>query len=373
MKVYEFLKACQCDAERLNEYYLSKRIGHSKLVNFETFGPSTLKEDYNVEKTPAMIFGSLVDTLLTNPYSFESTYYVPKSDVKLSNSEKVFYEYLQKYDIRSVSHLPDEDLLVILDRTSFYTSLLAKTRIKKIRDKEEVYNELLKNEGKIIINHEDLEKAKKCVEVLRTSDITKNIFDYDLLFQVEVNRVFKDSGSLDRFGCHGLFDIIAIDTKTKTIYPFDLKTTVAPESDFLRSFYKFKYYRQAEMYIDMLQYNLNTCDDYQDWKIEPFKFIVISPNSYAPLIYEFPIVYENKKLKISENTFVPPYTAIFDEMIWHLYTGQYDYTKDVYMQIYKYANQETKHFITIPILNNSTTQTKTIETEGFDDLPYLEF
>lgn len=373
MKVYEFLKACQCDAERLNKYYLSKRIGHSKLVNFETFGPSTLKEDYNVEKTPAMIFGSLVDTLLTNPYSFESNYYVPKSDVKLSNSEKVFYEYLQKYDIRSVSHLPDEDLLVILDRTLFYTSLLAKTRIKKIRDKEEVYNELLKNEGKIIINHEDLEKAKKCVEVLRTSDITKNIFDYDLLFQVEVNRVFKDSGSLDRFGCHGLFDIIAIDTKTKTIYPFDLKTTVAPESDFLRSFYKFKYYRQAEMYIDMLQYNLNTCDDYQDWKIEPFKFIVISPNSYAPLIYEFPIVYENKKLKISENTFVPIYTAVFDEMVWHLYTGQYDYTKDVYMQIYKYANQETKHFITIPILNNSTTQTKTIETEGFDDLPYLEF
>jgi hypothetical protein len=77
-------------------------------------------------------------------------------------------------------------------------------------------------------------------------------------------------------------------------------------------------------------------------------------------------------LKISENGYVQPYTSILKEMWWHISTGQYDYTKDIYMKIYKYANQKTKQLITIPILNNSHIQTTT-ETEGFDDLPYLEF
>lgn len=347
-KIFDYLQQRQLKTEEaVKRYHASKCIGHSKIVNFETYGPTALRDDFTLNVTDAMEFGSLVDTLLTRNSEFTNIYYIPSTDIKTTPSEIPFIEYFITNKINPYS-LTDDELLEVMNCCKIYTIFTKNVdaRIEKAKKLFPLISERLKNINKKIITKEQFQEALNCIETLKTSDITKHIFSdpKKVLFQVELE---SSSQQL-----HCLFDIIYIDFEHKTIHPIDLKCTSYPERDFINnSFYKFKYYRQAELYTQLLKAHL----DYnitEDWSIAPFKFLVICKNTLSPMIYEFPVVYEDNQLVISENKKVKQLNDVVDDMRWHLLNKQFMYDKDTYIELFK---KRKKHytFITKRILDVS--------------------
>jgi hypothetical protein len=70
------------------------------------------------------------------------------------------------------------------------------------------------------------------------------------------------------------------------------------------------------------------------------------------MIYEFPVVYEDNQLVISENKKVKQLNDVVDDMRWHLLNKQFMYDKDTYIELFK-KRKEHYTFITKRILDVS--------------------
>ena len=345
-KIFEFLYSRQLrKEEQVEAYHAASAIGHTKLVNFEIYGPSALRKDFRINTTDAMEFGSIVDTLLTRSSDFTNIYYIPSSKIKLTPSQSTFVDYIVEHKYNPYS-FTDEELLAVLDHCKTYTTMTKNiaARIEKARVLFPLITERLQNADKKIITAEQFNTAMNCIEAIKTSDITKDLFvDEDkLLFQVELY--------LRELDVHCLFDMIYMDFKNKIIHPIDLKCTSYPERDFLsNSFYKFKYYRQAELYIYILKQFLDFYDS-EEWKIAPFKFLVVCKDTLSPMLYEFPVKYNGEKLVISETREVDSMFKLLEDIRWHMYNQQYMYDKETYIQLFKQKKSKDKQFVVKPII-----------------------
>lgn len=345
-KIFDFLYSRQLrDEASVQRYHSSNAIGHTKIVNFETYGPTALRKDFILRPTDAMEFGSIVDTLLTRGSEFTNVYYIPSLKIKTTPSESVFVDYIVSHQYNPYT-LTDEELLEILNQCKTYVMYTKNTdaRIAKAKQLFPLIVERLQNASKKVITSEQFKEATDCINAIKTSDITKCLFEdpNKLLFQVEL---------IDRnLDIHCLFDMIYVDFENKTIHPIDLKCVSYSERDFLsNSFYKFKYYRQAELYMHILQQNLDHCD-VEEWKIAPFKFLVVCRNTLSPMLYEFPVKYNNNKLVISENREVDSMFKIISDIQWHMNNQQYMYDKDTYMQLFKQKESKSNQLIVKPII-----------------------
>lgn len=345
-KIFDFLYSRQLrDEASVQHYHESDAIGHTKIVNFETYGPTALRKDFTIHYTDAMEFGSIVDTLLTRGKDFTNVYYIPSLSIKTTPSENVFVDYVVEHK-QNPYGLSDEELLNILDQCKTYAMYTKNidARIEKAKRLFPLIVERLQNANKKIITPEQFKEATDCINAIKTSDITKCLFEdpNKLLFQVEL---------FDRnWNVHCLFDMIYVDFKNKTIHPIDLKCVSYPERDFLsNSFYKFKYYRQAELYMYILRQNIDYYDT-EEWKIAPFKFLVVCRNTLSPMLYEFPIKYNDKKLVISENREVNDIFKVISDIQWHMNNQQYMYDKDTYMQLFKQKESKSNQLIVKPII-----------------------
>lgn len=345
-KIFDFLYSRQLrDEASVQRYHESDAIGHTKIVNFETYGPTALRKDFTIHYTDAMEFGSIVDTLLTRGKDFTNVYYIPSLKIKTTPSENVFVDYVVEHK-QNPYGLSDEELLNILDQCKTYAMYTKNTdaRIEKAKRLFPLIVERLQNANKKVITPEQFKEATDCINAIKTSDITKCLFEdpNKLLFQVEL---------VDRnLNVHCLFDMIYVDFENKTIHPIDLKCVSYPERDFLsNSFYKFKYYRQAELYMYILRQNIDHYDA-EEWKIAPFKFLVVCRNTLSPMLYEFPIKYNDKKLVISENREVDDMFKVISDIQWHMNNQQYMYDKDTYMQLFKQKESKSNQLIVKPII-----------------------
>ena len=358
MNIFEFFRKQQLtDTFAIEDYHRSKLIGHTKIVNFETNGPSTLRQEYQIPQTEAMLFGSIVDTLLTESSSFLNKYYIVEDEKSLTPSELKFVNFCVDNVIR-VNDLTDKSLFAILDRCGFCSNMTKNVsgRLDKAKELFPIIEERLANYGKTFITAKQFEEATNCIEVLKTSEITKDIFanNKTVFYQVYLNdHVTK---------C--LFDIIYIDPVKHEIHPFDLKCVSYPEHEFIKnSFYKFKYYRQAELYTALLKHSLQNVDFYEsdsdeeksvEWKIKPFKFLVINKDTLSPTLFSFPVIHnEAGQLQISNEKFVCNYKDIVQQIQWHVRNGQFMYSRDIYLQLMKNKKNKEKNFISVPIFSSS--------------------
>lgn len=364
--------------DEIQMYHRDTRFGHSVVVGFEQNGPTVLDPKYTVHTTAAMEFGSLVDTLLTQNENFTKIYYVPQDVRDLTPTEKKFVNACLENNI-NIAHLNDDSLLAILDECGFYVSIKKTTeRINKARQLQSYISERLLNANKKCLSVEQFNDAVNCVEALHTSEITKDIFADPKLICYQV--------ALYGISNKALFDIIYIDAKNHILYPIDLKTVSYPERDFIKnSFYKYEYYRQAEMYYDLLTQIVKNYSSKENWTVADFQFLVINKDTLSPLLYRFPVRYANKQLQISKNGFVKPYYDVIQEMVWHVRNKQYMYDKNTYIQLAQRAQNEDNDFVSIDILppleenndtdeNDSSPVTEQTRTEshhnGPSDIPY---
>jgi hypothetical protein len=83
-------------------------------------------------------------------------------------------------------------------------------------------------------------------------------------------------------------DLIVVDHKNKIVYPCDLKTSSHREYDFPESFLQWRYDIQARLYWRLIKVNMDKDDDFKDFKLAEYRFIVVNNiDKPTPLVWNF--------------------------------------------------------------------------------------
>lgn len=82
--------------------------------------------------------------------------------------------------------------------------------------------------------------------------------------------------------------LIIVDHEHKLIYPVDLKTSSSPEWDFYKSFIKWRYDIQGRLYWRIIEDNIKRSEEFKDYKLMDYTFIVVNKETLTPLVWTFP-------------------------------------------------------------------------------------
>lgn len=333
------------------EYFSRSEINHSLIVDYENDGPIALQAAPKTS-TDAMLFGSLVDCLLTSVEEFTQRYVIIEDDQNLTPKEKSLFDALYDIGFRNAHAINDESnesyLLAAAKNADYYQHYKTETLVKAIRKLANRYEQFVHSCALTPVTQTVYKQAMQCVQVLKTHPMTQWLFQNDQLTLYYQVPMFDD----DR---KALFDILAVDEENKIIYPIDLKTLSYPESAFLKqSFYKFHYYRQAELYLSILNDRLAKFD-ITGYRVEDMRFLTICTKTLSPTFYRFPIIYnDQKQLCISDTKTVPPITKLIEEIQWCREHPQIFYTPEIYAQLLKTQSEDQtdKPIIDINIFTN---------------------
>lgn len=274
-------------------YRADSAYSYSTISKFNREGFSKLESLFDRVETPSLLFGSLVDTLLTdgedafNKRFFVATFPPINQDfIPIVNAIKE--ELSDKH--KSLTTISDSDIVGYLDRFDIYqNNWKPETKANKFRDNANGYYQmLLLCDGKTLVSSEMAQDARECVEVLRTHEATNWYFRKDNNFDgIERLYQLKFKGEYEGIKLKGMMDLAVIDHKNKLIIPCDLKTSYKPEYQFYKSFIEWNYFIQAQLYSELLKQNIAKDEYFKDFKILPYRFIVINNKLRNPKIWEF--------------------------------------------------------------------------------------
>ena len=276
------------------EYRADPAYSYSTLAKFNREGFDNLHKLFDRVDTPSLLFGSMVDTLLTDGQEeFNNKYEVAEfpniSDNLIQVSRSLFEKYCDEH--RSLDFIPDSDIADVGEACGYYANAkYVSYRVKKIREEcAEYYNLLFLSRDKTLVSTEDYQAALDCVEKLRTSSMTSWYFESDNPFNNNIERLYqlKFKGEYEGINLRCMADLIIVDHEKKTITPCDLKTSFKPEWRFYKSFIEWNYWIQAQLYWYIIRQNLDKDPVLKDYKLLNYKFIVISRNTRKPLVWEY--------------------------------------------------------------------------------------
>lgn len=273
------------------EYRNDPAYSYSTIARFSREGFDNIGKIFDKTESAALIFGSVVDTLMTDGQeAFEQKFMVaeypdiPQSIVKIVTN--LFEGYSDQY--ASLDDIPDSIIAQATVLNDYQLNWGEKARVSKIREKgAEYYNLLYISLGKTLINTEVYESALKCVEALRSDPATEWYFRQDDNEGVERFYQLKFKGEWKGIPLRCMADLIIVDHVNKKIYPCDLKTSSHKEWEFHKSFIQWSYHIQAQLYSYLIRQVLDKDPVYKDYKLENFRFIVVNKDTLKPLVWEF--------------------------------------------------------------------------------------
>ena len=92
--------------------------------------------------------------------------------------------------------------------------------------------------------------------------------------------------------------LIIVDNEKKTIQPCDLKTSSHNEWEFPKSFQQWRYDLQARLYWRLIVANAKADPFFKDYKVLPYKFIVVNRKNCKPMVWDFPMTEASGQLEI---------------------------------------------------------------------------
>ena len=276
------------------EYRADKAYSYSTIAKFNREGFDNLDKLFDKIDTPSLLFGSMVDTLLTDGQEeFNNKYEVAEfpniSDNLVQVARTLFNSCHETH--RSIDFIPDETIASVGEACGYYANpKYAQYRVKKIKEEcSDYYNLLFLSMDKTLVSIEDYQAAQDCVDKLRNNKMTKWYFEDNNPFDTSVERFYqlKFKGEYDGIPLRCMADLIIVDHKNKVIIPCDLKTSFKPEWKFYKSFIDWNYWIQAQLYWYIIRQNLDKDEVYKDYKLLNYHFIVISRHSRKPLVWEY--------------------------------------------------------------------------------------
>lgn len=297
------------------EYRADTAYSYSTISRFNKEGFDNLDKLYDKIETPSLLFGSMVDTLLTDGQEefdkkFEVAQFPVISDTLIQVTRMLFDSCHEFY--RSIELIPDDIISNIGEKCGYYANQRYATyRVKRIKEEcTEYYNLLFLSKDKSLTSIEDYKDAQECVNILKTHKFTKWYFEDDNPFNHNIERFYqlKFKGEWEGISLRCMADLIIVDHENKVIIPCDLKTSSKKEWKFYKSFIDWGYWIQAQLYWYIIRQNLDKDEIYKDYKLLDYVFIVISRNSKMPLVWTYPdtqvitdCIYGSKKQYICRN------------------------------------------------------------------------
>ena len=281
----------------VEDYYTNPAISQSQLKLLLGPDPSifnTIQEpDLYFEEKKYFLIGDGVDIQLTQSLeAFNEKFHVSNIQNKPSDTIKSIVN--QVYDLvkEEVGSLADKGLLrdhtsKIIDSCNdhnYQPNWKTETRISKIVEAWEYWEDLKAAEGKQVLSQEENDLISQIVMSIRTNSVTGLYFipqsNQEILYQYPI--YFSYNG----VDCRALLDMVIIDHDKKTIQPIDIKTMGDQSIYFPKSLRQRRYDIQAAFYTQALFQWCIDNDRYTDYRILKFKFIVESTtNPGNPLVF----------------------------------------------------------------------------------------
>lgn len=188
-----------------------------------------------------------------------------------------------------------------------------------------------------ILSKDEMDIVDKCRELIKANPEALSYFisfnpNIELLHQVDIYFEY------DGVECKALLDGIKIDHVSKTIQPFDLKTTGRDIYEFPKAFVDYGYFRQAAFYTYAIQCPESPVLKYinDGYTILDFQFIVVEtkPKSVMPALI-FDCTKTDLKCGMQGGYLNKKYIKGIDELItaykWHVKTDKWELPYDLYM------------------------------------------
>lgn len=288
------------------QYRADSALSYSTLSRFNREGFDNLAHLFDKIESPSLLFGSVVDTLLTGTEKeFEDRFFVADfpelPDKQREIVESIFHATKPG---KSWDKIMDAVILEYLLANNYQPNWRAETRIKVIREAGREYYDLLTlADGKTVISQKLYQDALDCVEILRMSESTKWYFEVDNPFNKNIERLYqlKFKGSYEGINLRCMADLIIVDHEKKIVYPCDLKTSSKPEWRFYKSLMEWGYWIQAQLYWYLIRQTMDEDEYFKDFKLADYRFIVISNRTRKPLVWEFPQTRAITDLKLGEH------------------------------------------------------------------------
>lgn len=279
------------------EYFENEAISQSKLKllmgNPKAFITVEEPEAYFEEKTH-FIIGSGVDCMLTQPLEeFQRIYHIsnlenkPTATIK-SIVNEVFDVVKEQFEVSEIGAISDlyykPIILQACINQEYQVRWLDDTRINKIIEASDYWEDLKMAYGKQVLSHEEHTLISSIVMSIKTNEATAPYFiesnDVIIMYQLPIYFEFEE------VSCKALLDMIRINLSSKTIEPIDLKTLGDYTLNFPKSMRMRRYDIQGAFYTEALKHWKEQNPEYRDFEILPFKFIVESTIDVGtPLVY----------------------------------------------------------------------------------------
>lgn len=265
---------------------------YSTLAKFNREGFAKLDTLFDKTTSSSLTFGSMVDTLLTDgEEAFNDRFFVAKfpevSEKIVFLSQTIFHSFGESYS--SIYDIPDSNILDIAKQLEYQPRWKDQTRVDDIKAKgAEYYSQLCASNGKEVVSETDYQDCLNCIDVLRTSEATRDYFspcspweNKEKLYQL------KFKGTYHGINLRCMADLIIVDYDKKTIQPCDLKTSSHAEYDFFKSFIQWNYFIQAQLYWYILRQNMDKDEYFKDFELLPYVFIVVNRTTLNPLTWVY--------------------------------------------------------------------------------------
>lgn len=323
---------------RLEDYYNSPRLSQSKLKlllsGVKAF--TEVKEpELFFEEKQHFILGSAVDCLVTRgTQQFEQEFYISRLENKPSDTVKsiineVFYKANitpEQIGLFAPNFIDYKDLILeSCDSHNYQLNWKNETRVNKILENYEYWNELVESNGKIILTTEDESLINKIVLNFLQNDNTKYYFTNFAEEKEIINQLHIDF-EIEGVECKALLDGVVVNTEDKTLEPFDVKTTGDKVFYFPKSMRRFGYYIQAAFYTEALKQWKERHKIYKDYTIKNFVFVVSSTlDPETPMVFKCTDNLLNigkygrnridYKINHSDSAIIKPYVAGYMDLI----------------------------------------------------------
>ena len=283
------------------EYRADPALSYSTIARYEREGFNNLDKLFDKIETPSLTFGSAVDALITGGQKeFDERFMVaefpstPDSVIKVVKALFKLYGRLMAY--RTLEAIPDTIVIQEAEAQNYQMNWKPETRAKVIKEKGADYFNLLFVAGdRCILDTQTYQDVTNAVKALKESEATKFYFAEDNPFEPNIERLYqlKFKTTLRGIPYRCMFDELIVDYEKKKILPIDLKTssTNDKEWDFPKHYLHWGYQIQNRLYVRILQNILNKDDYFKDFKIWPYRDIIVVRGSNTPLVWEIPFTF----------------------------------------------------------------------------------
>jgi hypothetical protein len=276
-------------------YRQDPALSYSILARYEREGFEHLDTLFEKVESPSLLFGSCVDTLLTDgEQAFADNYFISDIPKVSPSAEPIVKEIYTTFHnaYTNINDIPDDVLMPILSQAGYKgnTNWGTKAKCDAIRkDGAQYYQTMFMAGEKTIVPQEMYNRIFACVRALKDSPATKMYFaENDPYSDIERYYQLKFKGSLGGVDYRCMMDLAVVNHKEKYIIPCDLKTSSHREYDFPLSFQQWHYQCQARLYWRLLRQAMDNDDYFKDFELLEYRFIVVNNiDNPVPLVWGF--------------------------------------------------------------------------------------